>query len=102
MFLNFLKIITNRPIKYIHSYFCTGKNARTSIFTDFSSQANLLLINLKEVISKLQDERNYFNNQVEKLQIKKQQLTILNRKMSKKKMSRRRIKNDNCLVSSRL
>ena len=55
-----------------------------TFITDVSHQANLLLFNLKEVIGKLQDERNYFKNQVEKLKIEKQQLTISNQKMSKK------------------
>ena len=53
-------------------------------FTDFSNQANLLLINLKEVIGKLQAERNYFKIQAEKLQIEKQQLVISNQNLSKK------------------
>ena len=44
----------------------------------------MLLINLKEVIDKLQAERNYFKNQVEKLQIEKQQLVISNHNLSKR------------------
>ena len=44
----------------------------------------MLLINLKEVIGKLQTERNHFKSQVDKLQIEKQQLVILNQNMSKK------------------
>ena len=55
-----------------------------TFITDVSNQANLLLINLKEVIGKLQAERNYFKNLVEKIQIEKQQLIISNKKMSKK------------------
>ena len=51
--------------------------------TDVSNQADLLLVNLKEVIGKLQAERNYLKTQVEKLQIEKQQLVVINQNMSK-------------------
>ena len=51
-------------------------------FTDVSDQANILLVNLKEVIGKLQAERNYFKTQVEKLQIEKKQILILNQNLS--------------------
>ena len=54
------------------------------MFTDVSSNANLLLINLKEVIDKLQSERNFFKTQTEKLQIEKQQLIILNKSLTNK------------------
>ena len=54
------------------------------MFTDVSSKANLLLINLKEVIDKLQSERNFFKTQTEKLQIEKQQLIILNKSLTNK------------------
>ena len=56
----------------------------STFVTDVSNQANLLLVNLKEVIGKLQAERNYFKTQVEKLQIEKQKLFVSNQKMSKK------------------
>ena len=56
----------------------------STFVTDVSNQANLLLVNLKEVIGKLQAERNYFKTQVEKLLIEKQQLVVLNQNMSKK------------------
>ena len=51
-------------------------------FLDISNQANLLLVNLKEIIEKLETERNYFKNQVEKLQIEKKQLIISNKNLS--------------------
>ena len=54
------------------------------LFTDVSNHANLLLINLKEIIDKLQSERNNFKTQVEKLQFEKQQLVILNKNLSNK------------------
>ena len=53
-------------------------------YTDVSNQANVLLLKLKEVIGNLQPKRNDFKNQVEKLKIKKQQLTISNQNLSKK------------------
>ena len=53
-------------------------------FTDVSNQADLLFINLKEVIGKLQAERTYFKTQVEKLRSEKQQLVISNQNMSNK------------------
>ena len=56
----------------------------STFVTDVSNQADLLLVNLKEVIGKLQAERNYFKTQVEKLQIEKQQLIVINQTMSKK------------------
>ena len=55
-----------------------------TFFTGASNQANLLLVNLKEVIDKLQAERNYFKTQAEKLQIEKQQLILSNQKMKTK------------------
>ena len=54
------------------------------LFTDVSNHANMLLINLKEIIDKLQCERNHFKSQVEKLQLEKQQLIISNKNMSNK------------------
>ena len=44
----------------------------------------MLLINLKEVIDKLQAERNCFKTKVEKLKIEKQQLIISNENLSNK------------------
>ena len=55
-----------------------------NLLTDVSNQANLLLINLKEIIDNLQTERNYFKIQVEKLQSEKQQLIISNKNLSNK------------------
>ena len=52
------------------------------LFLDISNQANLLLINLKEIIEKLQSEKNYFKTQVEKLQIEKKQLITSNKNLS--------------------
>ena len=54
------------------------------LFTDVSNHANILLINLKEIIEKLQSERNHFKNQVKKLQFEKQQLVISNKNLSNK------------------
>ena len=54
------------------------------LFTDVSNHANILLINLKEIIKKLQSERNHFKNQVKKLQFEKQQLVISNKNLSNK------------------
>ena len=54
------------------------------LFIDESNQANILLFNLKEVIDKLQAERNYFKTQVEKLQFEKKQLIISNKNLSNK------------------
>ena len=53
-------------------------------FTDVSNQADLLFINLKEVIGKLQAERSYFKTKVEKLQMEKQQLFVSNQSLSKR------------------
>ena len=44
----------------------------------------MLLVNLKEVIGKLQAERNYFKTQVEKLLIEKKQLIVSKQNLSKK------------------
>ena len=51
-------------------------------FLDVSSLANLLLTNLKEIIEKLQSERNYFKNPAEKLRIEKKQLITSNKHFS--------------------
>ena len=55
------------------------------IILDVSNQANLLLVNLKEIIEKLQAERIFFKTQVEKkLQIEKKQLIRSNKNLSNK------------------
>ena len=51
------------------------------LFLDISNQANLLLVNLKEIIEKLQSDNFYFQTQVENLQIENKQLTISNKKL---------------------
>ena len=51
---------------------------------DVSNQASVLLINLKEIINKLQSEKNYFKTQVVKLQVEKKQLVISNKKLTNK------------------
>ena len=43
-----------------------------------------MLVNLKEVISKLQAEKNNFKIQVEKLQVEKQQLFLSNQSLLKR------------------
>ena len=42
--------------------------------TDVSNQANILLINLKEIVDKLRSEKFYFKTQVAKLQCEKKEL----------------------------
>ena len=39
---------------------------------------------MKEIIEKLQTEKNYFKTQVEKLQIEKNQLAVLNKSLATK------------------
>ena len=51
---------------------------------DVSNQASVLLINLKEIINKLQSEKNYFKTQVVKLQVEKKQLVFLNKNLTNK------------------
>ena len=51
---------------------------------DVSNQASVLLINLKEIINKLQSEKNYFKTQVVKLQVEKKQLLISNKNLTNK------------------
>ena len=53
-------------------------------FIDATNQASLLLVNLKDIIEKLQAERNCFKNQVEKLKIEKKQLISSNKILSNK------------------
>ena len=40
------------------------------------------MVNLKEIFEKLQTEKNYFKDQVEKLQIENKQLIISNKNLS--------------------
>ena len=42
----------------------------------------MLLVNLKEIIDKLQSEKSYLKTQVAKLQLEKKQLIILNKNLS--------------------
>ena len=56
----------------------------TTLFTDVSNQTNVLLLNLKEIVEKLQAERNYFKTQVENLQFERKQLIISNKNLSNK------------------
>ena len=51
-------------------------------FLDLSNQANLLLVNLKEVVDKLQAKNICFKTQVEKLTNENKQLRISNKKLS--------------------
>ena len=53
-------------------------------FTDVTNQANFLFANLKEIIEKLQKEKNYLITQVEKLQIEKSQIAISNKNLINK------------------
>ena len=53
-------------------------------FVDVTSQASLLLVNLKEIIANLQTEKVYLKSQVEKLQVRKKQLVISNKSLSYK------------------
>ena len=53
-------------------------------FLDVTNEANILLVKLKEIIEKLQAEKNYFRTQVEKLQIENKQLFISNKSLEKK------------------
>ena len=53
-------------------------------FIDATNQASLLLVNLKEIIEKLQAERNYFKTQVGKLLIEKKYLISSNNYLSNK------------------
>ena len=51
-------------------------------YEDISNQANLLLVNLKEIIDKLQAKNISFQNQVKKLTIENNQMINLNKKLS--------------------
>ena len=60
------------------------KMNNNSLFVDVSNQASVLLLNLKEIIDKLQLEKNYFKTQVVKLQVEKKQLVISNKNLTNK------------------
>ena len=49
-----------------------------------SNKANVLLMNLKEVIDKLQSEKSYFKTQVENLTTEKKLLNISNKNLTNK------------------
>ena len=49
-----------------------------------SNQTDLLLMNLKCIINKIQSEKIYFKTQVEKLNIEKKQLIISNKNILNK------------------
>ena len=52
------------------------------LFLDVSNQANLLLVNFKEIIQKLQAKKKYFKIKIEKLQVEKKLLIISNKTLS--------------------
>ena len=52
------------------------------ILEDISNQANLLLINLKEIIDQVQAKNVSFQNKVKKLTIENKQLINSNKKLS--------------------
>ena len=52
------------------------------ILEDISKQANLLLINLKEIIDQVQAKNVSFQNKVKKLTIENKQLINSNKKLS--------------------
>ena len=49
-----------------------------------TNQTNLLLMNLKSIVDKLQSEKAYFKTQVEKLEIEKKQLLVSNENLTNK------------------
>ena len=53
-------------------------------FIDLSNQASVLLINLKEIINKLQTEKNDFKTQVVKLKVENKHLIISNKNLTNK------------------
>ena len=55
-----------------------------NLFIELSNQASVLLINLKEIINKLQSEKSYLKNQVVKLKVEKKQLVISNKNLTNK------------------
>ena len=61
---------------------------------DVSNQAHLHLNSLKEIIIKLQSERNYFKSKVEVLKIEKKNLNSSNKNlMNKVKFLEEKVKN---------
>ena len=52
------------------------------ILEDVSNQASLLLVNLKEIIDKLQAKNFSFQNEVKKLRIDNKKLIVSNKKLS--------------------
>ena len=56
------------------SFFRIANYNSNILNTDDLNQANVQLINLKEIIDNLQSERNYFKTQVAKLQYEKKHL----------------------------
>ena len=66
---------------------------------DVSNQANFLLDNLKEIIEKMQAEKNYFKTQLEKLQIENQKLVVSNKKLvNKNSFLEEKLKTTNTLL----
>ena len=49
-----------------------------------SNQASVLLINLKEIICKLQSEKHHFKTQVVKLKVENKHLIISNKNLTNK------------------
>ena len=49
-----------------------------------SNKANVLLMNLKEIIDKLQSEKSHFKTQVEKLTTEKKRLVVSNKNLTNK------------------
>ena len=56
-------------------------NLQSCLFLDVLNQANLLLVNLKEIIDDLQAKNVQFQTQVEKLKIENNYLTIENKQL---------------------
>ena len=54
------------------------------LLLDTSTQANLLLTNLKEVIEKLQSEKNFYKTKVEFLKIDNKRIYVVNKKLIEK------------------
>ena len=51
-------------------------------FIDLSNQASVLLMNLKEIIIKIQSEKNYLKTQVVKLKVENKQLITSNKNLT--------------------
>ena len=56
----------------------------TTLLLGTSTQANLLLTNLKELIEKLQSEKNFYKTKVEFLKIDNKRLYVVNKKLIEK------------------